>query len=324
MATLTLAEAINSALCEEMGRDERVVVMGEDIGIRGGVFLCTQGLYEKFGAERVIDAPISETAIIGVALGMSMYGLRPVAEIQFVDFIYGGFDQLVTNVSKIRYRTGGQFGASLVVRAPYGGGVRGGMHHSQSPEAYFVHTAGLIVVIPSDAYDAKGLLISSMKNDDPVVFLEPKRLYRSVRGEVPEGEYTVPLGVAKRVKEGSDVSIITYGATVYDSLAAAEKAASEGISVEVVDLRTLLPFDGEAIVRTVRNTGRIVVVHESPKICGFGAEIAAFIAEREILSLQAPVFRVTGLDTPYPLVHEHLYLPNEKRILSVIRKSAAF
>ncbi|HIQ30417.1 MAG TPA: alpha-ketoacid dehydrogenase subunit beta [Candidatus Caldiarchaeum subterraneum] len=324
MANITLAQAVNQALREEMRRDDRVIVLGEDVGKRGGVFLCTEGLYEEFGPERVIDTPLSESAIIGAALGMAMYGLRPVAEIQFADFIYGGFEQIVSNVAKIRYRSGGQFGAPMVIRAPYGGGVKGGMYHSQSPEAYFAHTAGLKVVIPSTPYDTKGLLITSIRDEDPVVFFEPKRIYRAVREEVPEGDYTVPIGVARVAREGDDVSILTYGACVYDALAAADKAEKEGISVEVIDLRTLVPFDKDAVVKTVRKTGRPIIVHEAPKLCGFGAELSAFIAEREILSLQAPILRVTGFDTPFPLVHEHLYLPNENRIFKAIKKSIEF
>jgi pyruvate/2-oxoglutarate/acetoin dehydrogenase E1 component len=319
-----MAQALNLALREEMERDERVVVLGEDVGKRGGVFLITEGLYELFGPERVIDTPLSEAAIIGVAAGMAMNGLRPVAEIQFADFIFGGFDQIVSNVAKIRYRTGGQFSVPLVVRAPVGGGVKGGMFHSQSPEAYFVHTPGLKVVTPSTPYDAKGLLISAIRDEDPVIFFEPKRIYRTFREEVPEGDYTVPLGVARVAREGADVSLITYAATVHDCLSAAEKAKSEGIDCEVIDLRTLLPFDREAIDRTVKKTGRVVIVHEAPKTGGFGAEIAAYIAERLLFSLEAPVLRVAGYDTPFPFAHENLYMPNEKRILNAVRKSASF
>jgi pyruvate/2-oxoglutarate/acetoin dehydrogenase E1 component len=319
-----MAQALNLALREEMERDERVVVLGEDVGKRGGVFLITEGLYELFGPERVIDTPLSEAAIIGVAAGMAMNGFRPVAEIQFADFIFGGFDQIVSNVAKIRYRTGGQFSVPLVVRAPVGGGVKGGMFHSQSPEAYFVHTPGLKVVTPSTPYDAKGLLISAIRDEDPVIFFEPKRIYRTFREEVPEGDYTVPLGVARVAREGADVSLITYAATVHDCLSAAEKAKSEGIDCEVIDLRTLLPFDREAIDRTVKKTGRVVIVHEAPKTGGFGAEIAAYIAERLLFSLEAPVLRVTGYDTPFPFAHENLYMPNEKRILDAVRKSASF
>lgn len=324
MALLNMAQALNLALKEEMLRDERVVVLGEDVGKRGGVFLITEGLYEMFGPERVIDTPLSEAAIIGVAAGMAMNGLRPVAEIQFADFIFGGFDQLVSNVAKIRYRTGGQFSVPLVVRAPVGGGVKGGMFHSQSPEAYFIHTPGLKVVSPSTPYDAKGLLISSIRDEDPVIFFEPKRIYRAFRQEVPEGDYTVPLGEARLAREGSDVSLITYAATLYDCLSAAEKAKAEGIDCEVVDLRTLLPFDKNMVEKTIRKTGRAVIVHEAPRTCGFGAELAAFIAERLLLSLEAPIIRVTGYDTPFPFVHEHHYMPNETRILNAVKKSFSF
>ncbi|MEM1944952.1 MAG: alpha-ketoacid dehydrogenase subunit beta [Nitrososphaerota archaeon] len=324
MTIMNMAQALNNALRYEMSRDGRVVVLGEDVGRRGGVFLITEGLYEEFGAERVIDTPLAEAAIIGVAAGMAMNGLRPVAEIQFADFIFGGFDQIVSNVAKMRYRTGGQFSVPIVIRAPFGGGVKGGQFHSQSPEAYFIHTPGLKVVTPSTPSDAKGLLISSIRDEDPVIFFEPKRIYRTIKEDVPDGEYTVPLGRARIAREGSDVSIITYAATVHDSLAVAEKAKSEGIDVEVLDLRTLLPYDKDAISETVRKTGRVVIVHEAPKIGGFGAEIAAYIAERELLSLEAPITRVTGYDSPFPFVHENLYMPNEKRILDAVRKVASF
>ncbi len=324
MTVMNMAQALNQALRYEMSRDERVVILGEDVGKRGGVFLITEGLYEEFGPERVIDTPLAEAGIIGVAAGMAMNGLRPVAEIQFADFIFGGFDQIVSNVAKMRYRTGGQFGVPMVIRAPFGGGVKGGQFHSQSPEAYFIHTAGLKVVTPSTPSDAKGLLISSIRDEDPVIFFEPKRIYRTVKEDVPNGDYTVPLGKARVAREGADVSIITYAATVHDSLSAAEKSKYEGIDVEVLDLRTLLPYDKDAISATVRKTGRVVIVHEAPKICGFGAEIAAFIAERELLSLEAPVIRVTGYDSPFPFVHENLYLPHERRILEAVRKVASF
>ncbi|MEN3047161.1 MAG: alpha-ketoacid dehydrogenase subunit beta [Candidatus Caldarchaeales archaeon] len=323
MTVMTFAKAINDALRHEMKRDERVVVLGEDVGVNGGVFRCTEHLLIEFGPSRVIDTPLSESAIIGVAIGMAMNGLRPVAEIQFSDFIYGGFEQLVSNLAKIRYRNAGQYSAPVVVRTPVGGGVRGGMYHSQSPEAYFAHTAGLKVVVPSTPSDAKGLLISSIRDEDPVIFFEPKRLYHSLREDVPDGDYTVPLGKARLVREGDDVSVITYGATVYDALEAAEKASQEGVSVEVLDLRTIVPYDWEAISRSVRKTGRPVIVHEAQRTAGFGAEIAATIAEREIYSLEAPVLRVTGYDTPFPLVHEHHYLPNPGRILKAIRRSVS-
>ncbi|MCS7094332.1 MAG: alpha-ketoacid dehydrogenase subunit beta [Thaumarchaeota archaeon] len=321
MTVMTFAKAINDALRYEMRRDERVVVLGEDIGVNGGVFRCTEHLLAEFGPSRVIDTPLSESAIIGVAIGMAMNGLRPIAEIQFSDFIYGGFEQLVSNLAKVRYRSASHYFAPVVVRTPVGGGVRGGMYHSQSPEAYFAHTAGLKVIIPSTPSDAKGLLLSSIRNDDPVIFFEPKRLYHSMKEDVPEGEHTVPLGKARLVREGDDVSVITYGATVYDSLEAAERAAQEGVSVEVLDLRSLVPYDWDAISKSVKKTGRPVIVHEAPRTAGFGAEIAATIAEREIYSLEAPIIRVTGYDTPYPLVHERLYLPNPDRILEAVRRS---
>ncbi|MDW8041621.1 MAG: alpha-ketoacid dehydrogenase subunit beta [Nitrososphaerota archaeon] len=323
MTVMTFAKAINDALRHEMKRDERVVILGEDIGVNGGVFRCTEHLLMEFGPSRVIDTPLSESAIVGVAIGMALNGLRPVAEIQFSDFIYGGFEQLVSNLAKIRYRNAGMYYAPVVVRSPVGGGVRGGMYHSQSPEAYFAHTAGLKVVVPSTPSDAKGLLLSSIRDDDPVIFFEPKRLYHSMKEEVPEGEYVVPLGKARLVREGDDVTIVTYGATVYDSLEAAERAAKEGVSVEVLDLRTIIPYDWEAISRSVKKTGRIIIVHEAQKTSGFGAEIAATIAEKEIYSLEAPIIRVTGYDTPFPLVHEHLYLPTADRILGAIRRSMA-
>jgi len=324
MVLLTLSQAVRDALRTELRNDQSVLVMGEDIGRRGGVFLCTDGLLDEFGPNRVIDTPLSEAAIIGVALGMAMNGFRPVAEIQFVDFIYGGFDQIVSNAAKTRYRTGGQFSAPLVIRAPYGGGIRGGLHHSQSPEAYFTHTAGLKVVTPSTPYDAKGLLIASIRDEDPVIFLEPKRLYWAPKQEVPEEDYALPIGVARTAREGDDVSLITYGAMVQECVEAAAKAEKEGVSAEVLDLRSLSPFDSEAIRKTVRKTGRPIIVHEAPKLCGFGAEIAAFIAEKEILSLQGPVLRVTGYDTPFPFAHESAYLPNTERILRAIRRAAAF
>lgn len=324
MSQMTMIEAINDALMTEMEKDERVVVFGEDIGRRGGVFLATANLIDKFGEERVFDTPLSESAIIGVALGLAMNGFRPVAEIQFIDFIFGGAEQLISNVAKWRYRTGGQFAAPLVIRSPYGGGIRGGMHHSQSPEAYFIHTAGLKVVVPSTPYEAKGLLISSIRDDDPVIFMEPKKVYRTIREDVPEGDYSIPLGKGRVVKEGDDVSVFSYGAMLHIALSAAKEVEREGITVEVIDLRTLMPYDGELILKSVEKTGRPIIVHEAPKICGFGAEISAFIAERAILKLQAPILRVTGYDTPFPLVHEKYYLPNRQRIIDAIKKSVAF
>jgi pyruvate dehydrogenase E1 component beta subunit len=324
MAVLTLLQAVNQALRQEMRRDDRVIVMGEDVGLNGGVFRTTEGLYQEFGPERTIDTPLAESGIIGMAIGMAMYGLRPVPEIQFMDFIYPAFDQIVSEMSKMRYRTASQYSVPLVIRAPYGGGIKGGLYHSQSAEAYFAHTPGLKVVIPSNPYDAKGLLISSIRDDDPVVFLEPKRLYRSMKGEVPEDEYTVPLGKAKIAREGTDISVFAYGAMTQVSLEAAEIAKQRGISVEVVDIRTLVPLDIDTVINSVKKTGRAVVVYEAPRTCGYGAEISALIAEKAIEYLEGPILRVTGLDTPFPYTLEHVYLPDSRRVLEAIEKVVHF
>ena len=319
MANMTLVQAIRDALSVEMERNPRVVLLGEDIGRNGGVFRATEGLWERFGPERVLDTPLAEVGIVGMAIGMALYGLRPVAEIQFADFIYPAFDQIVSELAKFRYRSCGQFPAPVVIRAPSGGGVKGGMYHSQSPEAYFVHTAGLTVVMPSTPADGKGLLASAMRSPDPVIFLEPKALYRTAKGEVPEGEYDVPLGKARTVREGTDVSVITYGAMVPVAEEAAAEAEKEGGSVEITDLRTLWPLDVEAVDRSVQKTGRAVVLHEAPRACGFGAELAALVQERSFLHLKAPVARVTGFDTPFPYSLEKIYLPDARRVLHAIR-----
>ncbi|MBI2184187.1 MAG: alpha-ketoacid dehydrogenase subunit beta [Thaumarchaeota archaeon] len=324
MSVLTIVQAINKALTEEMGKDDSIVLLGEDIGVNGGVFRATEGLYQSFGPNRVIDTPLAESGIIGVAMGMSLYGLKPVAEIQFLDFIYPAFDLIVNELAKFRYRTGGQYPTHIVIRAPCGGGIKGGMYHSQSSESYFIHTAGLKVVMPSNPYDAKGLLVASIRDADPVIFLEPKRLYRSVKGEVPEGSYTVPIGNASVVAKGEDVSVFTYGAMVHVALEAAKKADEKGISVEVIDLRTLSPLDFEAIVDSVRKTGRAVVVHEAPRTLGFGAEISALISEKAFLHLEAPVTRVTGYDTPFHYSLEEVYLPSVGKVLNAIEKTAGF
>jgi 2-oxoisovalerate dehydrogenase E1 component beta subunit len=324
MATLTLLQALNQTLHAEMARDDRIVVLGEDVGKVGGVFRVTEGLQEKFGEERVIDTPLAENGIIGTAIGMALYGLRPIPEIQFVDFIYPAFDQIVSELAKFRYRSGGQYPTPVVVRTPYGGGIKGGHYHSQSPETLFVHTAGLQVVIPSTPEDAKGLLTSAIRGDDPVIFLEPKRLYRTLKGEVPDGEHAVEIGKARVVKEGEDITVVGYGAMMQECLAATEKAGKDGIDVELIDLRSLMPFDWETIQASVEKTGRVVIVHEAPRTCGFGAEIAALIAERSILHLDAPIRRVTGLDTPFPYTLEKLYMPDVPRVLGAIRETAAF
>ena len=321
MSELTLVQAVNRGLHEAMRADPDVVVLGEDVGVNGGVFRATDGLLSEFGAERVIDTPLSETGIVGSAIGMAIYGLKPVAEIQFLDFVYPAFDQIVSELAKMRYRSGGQFPCHVVVRAPYGGGVKGGLYHSQSTEAYFCHTAGLKVVVPSTPADAKGLLLSAIADEDPVIFLEPKRIYRSVTGEVPDGTHRVPIGQARTVRDGSDVSLFAYGAMVTPTTEAAAALEAEGISAEVVDLRSLVPLDEEAVLGSVRRTGRAVIVHEAARFCGFGAELSALLAEKALYSLRAPVLRVTGYDTPVPYVLENVYLPDPGRIASAARKT---
>lgn len=324
MAVKTLLQAVTDGMMTEMEADERVVVLGEDVGRDGGVFRATEGLFAKFGGERVMDTPLNESGIIGIATGMAMYGMRPIAEIQFMDFIYPAFDQIVSELSKIRYRSGGTYTAPVVIRTPYGGGIKGGLYHSQSSEAYFAHTAGLKVVTPSTPYDAKGLLISSIRDEDPVVFLEPKRVYRTAKEEVPDGAYTVPIGKARIAREGKDVSLITYGPSVHTCLAAAEMADKDGISAEVVDLRTLSPIDKDTVLASVEKTGRAIVVNEAPKFCSYAAEVSALIAERAMDSMQAPILRVSGFDTPFTYVWENAYLPDAERVLSHMRKSIGY
>ncbi|NDD30906.1 MAG: alpha-ketoacid dehydrogenase subunit beta [Proteobacteria bacterium] len=324
MPVMNMVNAINSTLRDEMRRDDRVVVLGEDVGVNGGVFRATEGLYQEFGGERVIDTPLSESGIVGAAVGMALYGLKPVPEIQFLDFIYPAFDQIVSEMAKMRYRSGGQYTSNVVLRTPYGGGIRGGHYHSQSTEAFFCHTPGLQVVIPSTAHDAKGLLASAIRGDDPVIFLEPKRLYRMQKDEVPENEYTIPIGKARLAREGSDVSLICYGAMVPVCEEAAQKAADGGVSCEVLDLRTLVPLDIDALMASVTKTGRVVIVHEATKTAGYGAEISALIAERAIDCLEAPIVRVAGFDTPFPYTLEHLYMPDVARVLDGVKKVTGY
>ena len=321
MATMNIIQAVNNALHTEMELDSSVVILGEDVGKFGGVFRATSGLYDTFGAERVIDTPLAESGIIGAAIGMALYGLRPVPEIQFVDFIFPAFDQIVNELAKFRYRSGGQYPCPVVIRTPYGGGIRGGHYHSQSPESLFVHTAGLKVVIPSNPRDAKGLLLAALRQKDPVLFMEPKRIYRASKGEVPEEDYEIPLGVANVVREGTDCTVIAYGAMMPIIEEAAVAAEAAGISTELIDMRTLLPFDIETVLESVKKTGRVVVVHEAPKTCGYGAELAASIYERALEYLEAPIQRVTGFDIPFPFTLEHEYLPNADRTLGAIRKT---
>lgn len=322
--TYTMVQAIRSALIDEMERDDNVVILGEDIGERGGVFLCTEGLIDMFGKDRVIDTPLAECGIIGAAVGMALYGLRPVAEIQFIDFLYPGFDVFVSEAAKLRYRSAGQFGVPMVVRSPYGGGVRGGGYHSQSPEAYYVSTPGIKVVVPSNPYDAKGLLISSIRDPNPVLFMEPKKIYRAVKVELPEGPYEVPLGKAQLARAGKHVSIITYGAMVPLALEAADKMKQDGVEVEVLDLRTLQPYDTEAILETVAKTGHVVALQEAPRIGGYAGEISAFIAEHAVEYLEGPIVRVAGWDTPFPYALEKAYMPNVERVTRAIKKTINF
>ncbi len=324
MAQQNMVQAINEALRSEMRRDERVVVLGEDVGKVGGVFRVTAGLYDEFGEDRVLDTPLAEGGIIGTAIGMALYGLRPVPEIQFSDFIYPAFDQIVSEAAKMRWRSGGEYGCPMVIRTPVGGGIRGGLYHSQSPEALFIHTPGLKVVCPSNPYDAKGLLLSAIRDDDPVLFLEPKRVYRAVKMEVPDHDYEVPIGSAAVVREGESVTLVSWGAMVYEALSAAERVAEDGIDCEVIDLRTLWPLDVETVVASVEKTGRLVVVHEAPKTCGFGAEVLQSVSEKAFLRFEAPPLRVTGWDTPFPYTLENEYLPLAHRIVPALRETAAY
>lgn len=324
MPNLTLVQAVRDALLSEMADDPRVVLMGEDVGVNGGVFRATEGLQKEFGEERVMDTPLAESGIIGLAMGMAVNGLRPVPEIQFLDFIYPAFDQIVSEVAKIRYRSGSGYTCPMVIRSPYGGGIKGGHYHSQSSEAYFTHTPGLKVVIPSNPYDTKGLLIAAIRDEDPVIFLEPKRLYRSLKGEVPSESYTVEIGKAQVVRPGKDVTLLCWGAMVPVCMKAADLCSPRGADCEVVDLRTLVPLDEEAILESVKKTGRVVIVHEAPRTSGFGGEIAALISEEAILYLEAPILRVTGFDTPFPYTLEHVYMPDAERVALAVGKVKNF
>jgi pyruvate dehydrogenase E1 component beta subunit len=325
MPKLNMVEALNLALREEMERDKRVVTFGEDVGREGGVFRVTDGLQRKFGEDRVVDTPLEELGIVGVAFGMAVYGLRPIAEIQFEGFLYPCLDQINNHIGRIRTRSRGRFTCPLVIRVPYGGGIHAPEHHSDSPEAILAHIPGIKVVIPSTPYEAKGLLLSSIRDPDPVIFMEPKRIYRAIREEVPENDYTIPLGKARMVQEGKDVTIIAWGAMVREVVNAAEQLKEDKIDVEIIDLRTISPMDVETVMTSIRKTGRGVVVHEAPKTCGLGAEIIALVNEKALLSLQAPIERVTGFDTPVPLMKtEHYYLPNPKRIVMAVKKVMSF
>jgi len=320
-----MVEALNLALREEMEKDGRVVLFGEDVGKEGGVFRVTDGLQQKFGPDRVIDTPLAELGIAATALGMAVYGLRPIGEIQFEGFLYPCLDQINNHIGRIRNRSRGRFTCPLVIRVPYGGGIHAPEHHSDSPEAILAHIPGIKVVIPSTPYEAKGLLLSSIRDPDPVIFMEPKRIYRAIREEVPEGDYTIPLGKARLVQEGKDVTVVAWGAMVREVLNAAEQLKGDKIDAEIIDLRTISPMDVEPIITSIRKTGRGVIVHEAPKTCGLGAEIIAQINEKALLSLQAPIERVTGFDIPVPLMKtEHYYLPNPKRIVMAVKKVMSF
>lgn len=325
MSKLTVVQALNQALRHEMEKNPNVVLLGEDIGKDGGVFRVTEGLIDRFGAERVVDTPLSESGIVGTAIGMAAYGLVPVVEIQFMGFLYAAMEQLISHAARIRTRSQGRYTCPLVVRTPYGGGIHAPEHHSESTEAMFVHTPGLKVVVPSTPSEAKGLLLSAIRDPDPVIFLEPAKIYRGIKEEVPEGEYTIPLGEARIVMEGKEVTLIAWGAMLHPTLKAADRMLEKGVSPEVIDLRTLSPLDSAAILRSVEKTGRAVVVHEAPRNCGLGAEIAAQIGEEALLSLQAPVARVTGFDTPIPLPKtEKYYLPDIDQIVEAIEQTVAF
>ena len=333
MAQMNMIEAIRDAMDIVMDKDPNVVVIGEDIGYFGGVFRCTDGLQRKFGEHRVIDAPIAEGGIIGAAIGMGVNGLRPVVEIQFADYIYPGFDQIVSELAKLRYRSCGDFFSPVTIRTPCGGGIRGGQTHSQSPEGIFTHVSGIKTVMPSNPYDAKGLLISAIESDDPVIFFEPKRIYNGPfdgdpdkpavswashpKGEVPEGHYTVPIGEAEIVRDGSEMTIVTYGTLVHVAVAAAE---ATGVDVEVVDVRSLSPLDVKTITDSVKKTGRCMVAHEATRFGGYGAELAATIQKDCFYHLEAPISRVAGWDTPYPHAFEWQYFPGKKRLVAGIRQ----
>ena len=325
MAKLTLVEAINLALKQEMERDPSVLILGEDVGKDGGVFRVTQGLLDQFGDKRVVDTPLSESAIVGAAIGLAVYGLKPIAEIQFEGFSFACMEQLVSHASRLRTRTRGRYQCPLVVRIPYGGGIRAPEHHSDSNEVYFVHPPGLKVVVPSTPHEAKGLLTAAIRDPDPVIFMEPKRVYRSLREEVPDDEYLIPLDQARVVTEGSDVTLIAWGAMLQVTLQAAKLMADKGISAEVIDLRTLSPLDSGTIIESVKKTKHAVVVHEAPRRCGVGAEIVARINEMALVYLEAPVERVTGFDTVMPLPKlEKFYLPDAGRVVQAIDRVMNF
>ena len=321
----TLVEAINEGLRQEMERDESIMVMGEDVGRSGGVFRVTAGLQAQFGEQRCVDTPLAEAGILGTAVGLAMTGWRPVVEMQYDAFSYPSLEQLITHVGRYRWRSGGRMGMPLTIRMPYGGGVNAPELHEESPETYYVHTAGIKVAIPSTPADAKGLLAAAIRDPDPVVFLEPKKLYRADREDVPEGEHIVPLGQSRVVREGDDVTFVAYGSMVKVAEAAAEALAADGVSAHVLDLRTLRPLDVDGLLNAVRRTGRVVVVQEAPRTAGFAAEVAAVVAEHALLDLHAPIERVTGYDVAFPYWRlEHVYLPSSERVAAAARRTLEY
>ena len=327
MAVKSLIEAIREAISEEMTRDPKVFVMGEDVGIRGGVFLATQGLSEKFGADRIIDAPLAEASIMGIALGAAFRGMRPIPEVQFSDFVWPSINQLIGEAARTCYGTNGAVPVPMVIRMPYGGGIRGGLFHSQNVETHFFHTPGLKVIAPGTPYDAKGLLKSAIRDNNPVVFLEHKKTYRLVRGEVPDEEYTLPIGKADIKRVGSNVTVVSYGLTLHYCLEAAEDLAAQGVDVEVVDLRTLSPLDTETILDSVKKTGKLAIVHEDNITGGVGAEVAAVAVEQAFEYLDAPVMRICGPDVPtmpFAQTLEDAYMPSPEKIADGLRKLAAY
>lgn len=328
MAEITLIEGLRQAMDEELARDERVFIVGEDVGPRGGVFRATLGLFDKYGPKRVIDSPLAELSIIGVGIGAALYGLRPICEIQFADFIHPAFNQIVNEAAKLCYRSNGEWTVPMVIRAPYGGGIGGGLYHSQSLEAFFTHVPGLKVVIPSNPHDAKGLLKAAVRDPNPVIFLEPKKGYRLIRGEMPEGgDLMVPIGLARISRPGTDISVFAYGMMHHYCLQAAEAVAADGIQAEVIDLRTLLPIDKAAILASVRKTGKALIVHEDNLTGGYGAEIAALLANDAFTDLDAPVRRLAGPDVPaVPFSHpmQDWFMPNTEKIAAAIRDLAAY
>ena len=322
---MNMLQAVNNALITAMNDDEKVMVFGEDVGHFGGVFRATSNLQQTFGKGRCFNTPLTEQGIIGFATGLASQGSVPVAEIQFADYIFPAFDQIVNETAKFRYRSGGQFSCgTLTIRTPYGGGIAGGLYHSQSPEAFFAHIPGMKVVIPRNPYQAKGLLLESIRDDNPVLFMEPKRLYRASLGEVPEDDYQLPLGKADIVKEGSDITLLAWGAQVEIIEKAAAMAQEQGISCEVIDLASILPWDVETICSSVEKTGRLLINHEAPLTAGFASEITASVQEKCFLHLESPICRVCGLDTPYPLAHEKEYMPDHLKTFEAIKRTVNF